>query len=123
MPCESAKADRIRAWAWAFIAVWPFGMPIVFGSLVLRCRRDIITHQPTTLSRATGVLWREYLDVYCLWEVAELLRRVTLTGFLLLIDHEFMRLLAALLISILFLCVLQAASLMRHHHTNEASSH
>ena len=53
----------------------------------------------------TKFLWAEYSDAAFLWEPVELLRRLTLTGFVLLIpdDHVLLRLIIALMVATLFL--------------------
>ena len=76
-------------------------MPLLFLVLLAAAREAIITHQPTALSQALGVLWREYTPHLFFWGVVELMRRVTLTGFVLLIGEEatLVRLSVALLVS------------------------
>ena len=70
-PCErGADADaRGRRYtdyrtatyaAWAFVVLWPVGMPLLYFTLVYACRKDIKQGMPSHLAMATSFLWREY---------------------------------------------------------------
>ena len=61
-------------------------------------------HEPTNLSHATKLLWREYQIGFFAWDVLEVLRRIMLTGFVLFIpkDQSLVRLLVALLVTLLW---------------------
>ena len=61
----------------------PFGL-----ALLLLSRRAIMAHTPTMLSRSTKFLWADYEPAWCFWEVIELLRKIALTGFVLLIPNS-----------------------------------
>ena len=80
-------------------------MPLLFLVLLAAARKAIITHQPTALSQALGVLWREYTPHLFFWGVVELIHRVSLTGFVLLIGEEatLIRLFLALLVNVAML--------------------
>lgn len=58
-----AKADpeyaRIMAFAMAFVAIWPVGVPLLYLALLLPCRRDLLKGRSTRLTRATAFLHRE----------------------------------------------------------------
>ena len=60
---------------------------------------------PTALSRATAFLWSDYTPETFFWEPLEMMRKIVLTGGVLLIPDGFEqgRVLLALLTSILFL--------------------
>ena len=83
---------------------WPACVPILFLALQLRAHRAIAMHRPTSLSRATSFLWSEYEDAYYLWEPLEMLRKLTLVGYVLLIPevYDMLRLLVAILVSVAF---------------------
>ena len=59
----------------------------------------------------SSFLHGDYQTTFYYWEVVELLRRTTLVGYVLLIPAEdaFARILCALLLSIVYLVILQAA--------------
>jgi len=66
----------------------------------------------TALLRATEFLHRDYKPLYYWWEVAALVQRTMLTGWLLLIDEDLkiMRLLSALMLSIGFLILIMSCT-------------
>ena len=57
----------IIALAGAFIVVWPVAMPLMYAALLHRCRRAIISHRPTGLSRAIRFLWSECVACALNW--------------------------------------------------------
>ena len=67
-----------------------------------------MTHAPTLLSRSTSFLWKDYEPSSCFWEVVELLRKISLTGFVLFIPSTriVQRTLVGFLISIVYTTVL-----------------
>ena len=58
--CGTPKHDRARALAWAAIIFYALGLLALNASLLFAARRAILTNTPTTLSRATAFLYREY---------------------------------------------------------------
>ena len=97
---SSSEYAQIQLIAAVFVAVWAGGVPAIFGALLLRCHRSIAKHQPTPLSRALTFLHQDYHPTFCFWELGELLRKLVLTGFVLLIPptHSFARIVTALLL-------------------------
>ena len=66
------------------------------------CRSSTLAMRtPTALSRATAFLWGDYTAAAYCWEPLEMCRKLTLTGWVLLIDDdaEQARVLVALLVS------------------------
>ena len=108
---ESGERVKILAVAWLMVCVWPVGMVILFAAVLFPCRYMILDetwHSP--LMRATRFLHRDYKPEYCWWEVASLMQRTILTGWLQLIDSElqFIRLVVAHIVSIFFLVAILA---------------
>jgi len=103
----SDEHNRILTVAWIFVCVWPIGMVAVYAALLIPCHRMLRHDEPSDfpLLRATAFLHRDYKAAFYWWEVASLMQRTILTGWLVLVDAEqhLFRLLIALLISILFL--------------------
>ena len=58
--CDSDWHKSIRRIAWALLAVWPVGCPLLYLSLLVACRNSIRSGQKTKLSQATRFLWAEY---------------------------------------------------------------
>ena len=70
------------------MVIWPVAMPLTYIWLLYRCRHDIRSHQPTTLSRATRFLWLEYDDAYYWYEMVLLGQKLLLTNVLLFINFD-----------------------------------
>jgi hypothetical protein len=86
--CYSPEHAPIHATAWVFIVMWPLALPLLYGTLLFRCRRAILNHQPSTLSRAIRFLWFDY-DDHCFWfEMVELVQKLVLTNFLLFVNFD-----------------------------------
>jgi hypothetical protein len=82
-------------------------VPALFFGLTFRCRNAIHAQWPASrapLAAATKILHQYYRAEVCWWESADVLRRLLLAGFLVLIPSEmgFARILTALLINVLF---------------------
>ena len=111
--CDSSAQSyrHLEALAATFIAIWPVGVPVFFLALLYASRHAIIDHTPTSLSRAIAFLHSEYRSELWPWEVFELLRKLTLTGFLLLVpqDYSLLRLVLALVLSFGYVVLLQTA--------------
>ena len=106
--CGSSEHSPIRALAAVLIVLWPVGMPLMYALLLYRCQRPILSHQPTTLTRAIRFLWSEYEDKYFWYELVELAKKLALTNFVLFIDlssgsDKLIRLLVGLLVALLAL--------------------
>ena len=94
-------------------------LPLLYGALLFRCRRAILNHQPTTLSRAIRFLWFDYDDRYFWFEMVELVQKLVLTNFLLFVNfqesgsNKLLRLFIGLLIAIFGLTVQLSAQPFR----------
>ena len=62
------------------IFLYPVGVLGLFGTLLLRARKDIIAQQQTNLSTAVAFLHSEYTARFCYWELVEMARRLLLVG-------------------------------------------
>ncbi|KAL1498455.1 hypothetical protein AB1Y20_013780 [Prymnesium parvum] len=107
----SAEHDEITGVALPFILVWPVGLPLLYSCLLLLCRSALQERKPTKLSHAIRFLHKEYRAEYYWWEAFDLLRKLLLTGFVLLIPERisFIRLVMAVLTSLSTLLLLLAA--------------
>ena len=99
--CDSSdpQYEAIRSVALLLVLLWPVGAPALFGTILRTSRRD------QGRRRAAGFLMREYTAESFWWEVPLLLKKLILTGFLLLIPEDvvFLRLVAALLVVLAYL--------------------
>jgi len=78
---------------------------VLYVCLLWASRKALLSGKPSTLSRATAFLSTEYTTSASWWEPVEMCRKLTLTGWVLLIkeESEQARVLVALLVSITFL--------------------
>ena len=116
LSCDSAEYNLVKRDAYMLVALWPMGIPLAYAAL-LWASREAITHQsPTPLSEAVGFLSKDYRVHAFMWEPLEMLRKLTLTGAVILIpdSSEHARVLVALLTSILFLCLQLALKPFQH---------
>ncbi|KAL1514555.1 hypothetical protein AB1Y20_003651 [Prymnesium parvum] len=84
-------------------------MVVLYLGLLVPCRHQILEENTEDLLvRATKFLHRDYKPPFFWWEVASLIQRTTLTGWLLLVDSKlnFIRLLAGVVVSMSFLIAL-----------------
>ena len=120
--CYSPEHAPIYTTAWVFIVLWPLALPLLYGALLFHCRRAILNHQPTTLSRAIRFLWFDYDDRYFWFEIVELVQKLVLTNFLLFVNfdnsgsNKLLRLFIGLLIAIFGLTVQLSAQPVSYTH-------
>ena len=81
-------------------------LSLLYVAVLLPCRRDIFEGRATPLMRSTSFLHREYERGYFWWEPIFLMQRLTISGWLQLIDDPFQRILAALVLCIVYLALL-----------------
>ena len=108
LSCDSDEYESTKATAFAALVLWPVGMPLLYAVLLWASRDALRTGIATPLSRATAFLWGDYACNYWAplgwWEPLEMCRKLTLTGWVLLIrgDAEQTRVIVALFVSITF---------------------
>ena len=80
-------------------------MPALYALLLATSRKALRTGEETQLSRATAFLSADYEASAFWWEPLEMCRKLTLTGWVLLISEEAeqARVNVALLVSIIFI--------------------
>eukprot|EP00966_Prymnesium_polylepis_P199891 4632328-Prymnesium_polylepis.1 len=90
--------------AFAMLALWPVAMPALYAALLWASRDALRTGIPTRLSRAIAFLSGDYEAAAFLWEPLEMCRKLTLTGWILVISGgaEQARVIVALFVSIMF---------------------
>ena len=103
--------ETIRVAAICFVILWPVGVPLLFACLLRMGRYGICgdrAQQDGTARLQIDFLTREYEPEFYWWEVPLMLKKLSLTGFLLLVPQDlvFLRLVAALLVCIAYLIFL-----------------
>ena len=104
LSCSSTEYEETRTVAFAFMAVWPIGIPLLYAVLLWASRDAIRSGVPTSLSRATSFLSDDFKPLVFWWEPLEMCRKLALTGWVLVAaeDFEQARILLALIVSIVF---------------------
>jgi hypothetical protein len=104
MSCDSGLYATTQTAALFFVVLWPVGVPLLYALLLFGSREALRTGSSTPLSRATSFLSGEYTISAFWWEPLEMVRKLTVTGWVLLISEqsELARVLVALLITIAF---------------------
>ncbi|KAL1499340.1 hypothetical protein AB1Y20_011547 [Prymnesium parvum] len=107
LDCDGPEYERAKTTAYVMIALWPVGVPALYMLLLWRSRDAIRRRRPTRLSRGVTMLYHEYRPQAYWWEPVEMCRKLTLTGWVLLIDEqsELARVFVALVVSIFFLAL------------------
>ena len=107
---DDPEYEKITSVANFLVLVWPVGMPCLFSVLLLFTRKTIVQHRVTPLSRATAFLYKEYEIPFFWWEPLEMVRKLILTGFVLIIPPRmaFVRLIVAEITCITSLMLISA---------------
>jgi len=107
LSCESDQYKLTHTTSLFLVVLWPIGVPLFYTALLWSCRDAILYGKRTRLRQAAEFLSGDYERTAFLWEPVEMLRKLTLTGAVLLIgeEHEQARILVALLVSVSFLAL------------------
>ena len=109
--CGSDAHNELLVISWVLVLLWPVGMVLLYVALLLPCRYMLLDEaSESPLLHSTAFLHRDYRKSFYFWEVLSLVQRTILTGWLLLIDAQlkFVRLIAALVVSVSFLVAILA---------------
>ena len=91
LDCDTGEHSVARAWAYVFIVLWPVGVPVLYFALLIARRADLRAKQVSKLAAATRFHWAGYERGFFWYEPVEMLRKLTLSGFLLLINAFMLR--------------------------------
>ena len=93
MQCEQQPSGvytaplDIRVAAWLAIGLYAVLVPIIYAMLLFSSRRALGgSVAPTALSKGLVFLSKDYLPQTFAWELVEVARKITLTGFLALVQ-------------------------------------
>jgi len=98
--CGSDEHDRMAFVGILFVLLWPVGMQILFCFTLFSNRKALSRGIDNSYSRATRFLTGGYKKEYFYWEMIELFRRLTCSGFVILIPHDYISLRISLAIAI-----------------------
>jgi len=79
LQCHS-PSDLPMPLVWLAVGLYPIGITVFCGVMLLKASTAIIAGKETPLSRATGFLHREYVPTAFWWELMEMLRKFLLVG-------------------------------------------
>jgi hypothetical protein len=103
--CDPSDLDYLRLQQTAIVLIACMSaLPILYFILVFQCREAIRTHSPSKLSCGCRFLWAEYKPDMWWFETVQQLRKLFLTGYVMLFDKSFLnaRLIAALVVTFMF---------------------
>ncbi|KAL1522821.1 hypothetical protein AB1Y20_017790 [Prymnesium parvum] len=105
LSCDSDEYASTWRTAFAMLLIWPVGVPILYAWLLWAFKEPLAIQRSDSLKRAVEFLAGDYKPGAFWWEPLEMCRKLTLTGWLLLISEELeqARVLWALLSTISFL--------------------
>ena len=75
-----APDQRPMLLVWLAVGLYPIGITVFCGLLLLKASTAIIAGEETPLSRAISFLHREYVPTAFWWEIAEMVRKFLLVG-------------------------------------------
>ena len=91
LSCADSEPEyaQARSVAYVLIGLWPVGVPLMYMALLWGSRAAILRQShPTKLSRAASFLYDDYRPQFFWWEPFEMVRKLTLTGFILLVPDQ-----------------------------------
>ena len=106
---NDAEHDAIKSIAAVLICIWPVGMVALYAIALTPARASLLARIHTPLVRGTRFLHNEYTVECFYWEIIELVRRTFLVGWVLFIfssEQAFLRLVVALLLSVVSFALL-----------------
>ena len=77
---------NVRAAAWLAISIYAIAIPCAYAGLLFHARHSLLEQAPqTALSRRLHFLTKDYQPRVFYWELAEVMRKIVITGFLALV--------------------------------------
>jgi hypothetical protein len=77
--CSTEEHNTIRAIASLMVVLWPVGVPVLYGLLLLAGHRSMRSGMRTPLARATAFLSGGYDESGFWWEPLDMCRKLTLS--------------------------------------------
>jgi len=100
--CGSGAHNDIVGLAIVLVLIWPVGMQLLFVGTLWSNRKELRSSIENSFTKALRFLSGGYKPQFFYWETIELFRRLTCSGFVVLIPHThiFSRIIMALAVSI-----------------------
>ena len=105
--CGTPEHDRITALAWVLVAAWPIGIQGTLWYMLWTNRKALLAGENNVYTRALKLLTGSYKPHLFWWEAVELFRRLTCSGFIILIAEKyiFARVVVAVVVSVAVLAM------------------
>ena len=117
--CDGEEYESVLAAAIFAVAVYAVALPLLYLGVLLMCRRALLIGPPTKFSNALKFLHADYMPHTYLWELVEIFRKLTLTGFFAVVwTGTVLQLFAGLLAAILFFALQVSAQPYRQPTSN-----
>eukprot|EP00551_Chaetoceros_affinis_P013020 CAMPEP_0203687050 /NCGR_PEP_ID=MMETSP0090-20130426/49378_1 /ASSEMBLY_ACC=CAM_ASM_001088 /TAXON_ID=426623 /ORGANISM="Chaetoceros affinis, Strain CCMP159" /LENGTH=318 /DNA_ID=CAMNT_0050556299 /DNA_START=2876 /DNA_END=3828 /DNA_ORIENTATION=+ len=109
----SVQSRSITSLADSCRFLWQVMIPLSFLVLLVYIHPSVQSRSITSLADSCRFLWQDYNPSMIYWDVIDTLRKIFLTGLIMLIDkqkgsNKMLRLLIASIVSMLYLCILLA---------------
>ena len=85
--CTSPTWYRLEAVAIIGMIVYPIGVNVLYAALLWRSR-DSIQHRDGAGAEHLSFLYRNYSPEYLAWDIVDNIRRIALTGFIVLVSEK-----------------------------------
>jgi len=118
--CQTGQHTRMIFIAIALVILWPIGMQLLFFLTLYVNRKTLRSGVQNSISKSTRFLTGGYKNEYFYWETIELFRRLTCSGFVILVPQQFifMRIIMALMVSLPILVLTAALQPFRNKEDN-----
>lgn len=112
---RTPEYDAIYSFGLFCLVIWCIAIPLAYAALLFRARHSILNHQPTWFSIQIGGLWREYEPWCYWWEPVEMLRKLILTGAVLLVPEKQVMARAVIGLMVSVIAVVSAGAVQPFH--------
>lgn len=118
--CYSDRYYGITAMAIVLLVIWPIGMWLFLYGIIFVNRETLLAGKTNKLSQYTRFLTGGYMPRFYYWESVDLFRRLVCTGWVVLVpyDQSVLRLVVAIVLSVLILVATAYAMPCRRHEDN-----
>jgi hypothetical protein len=118
--CYSDRYYGINAMAVVLLIIWPIGMWLFLYGITFVNRETLLAGKTNRLSEYTRFLTSGYMPQFYYWESVDLFRRLVCTGWVVLVPYNqsILRLIVAIILSVLILLATAYAMPCRRHEDN-----
>lgn len=110
--CGSSEHAKIKSLAGFLVVLWPVGMVIMFVTALYQNREQLRSGAPKSpIAKSLKLLTGGYRPEYFYWEIVDIMRRLTVCGWVVLIPYDkvFFRIILAISVSLIVLVMTASA--------------